>query len=380
MATALTSALPSIHPVLDPLIVSLADAGDLASGRVGQSSCEVQIEVEDVLDSDEWRLIGELLNPYDYTTDTAKAVIHKTLQGALAPDNPLGIINSMVTEITGILKRYRLKVRDVVDGVPVGAFATLDPALAWQAGRRIQLASNDYLSGRAYFLLSVRPTQRRIHPNEPILVQFLALESSADADIVLDIIYTDGTTDTQNLGGVPIEANHVYAMAISPPSGFATLPAKITLSVNAAEFVGSKPTQVFTTITKPTPWLQLLYFRNSRGGWDSIACYGKSEEFSTPIGEVFEAQEYPLVNGQTGNTKVFNQRATDSFVFRTGYMSKAEHAAMRDLLLRNEVYHSTNATLYKLIISNATFKVHADDEYLYATEITARYAFDQVAY
>ena len=62
-ATSLTSPLPSIHPVLDPLIVSLADPGAPASGRTGQSQCEVQIEVEDVLNSDAWRLIGEILNP-----------------------------------------------------------------------------------------------------------------------------------------------------------------------------------------------------------------------------------------------------------------------------------------------------------------------------
>lgn len=385
MPTALTSPLPTIHPVYDPLIISLADAAAPASARTGQSQVEVQLEIEDILNSGNWRVIGEYLNPYDYDTDTAKVVLNKALQGALSPENPQDILNTMLTEITGILKRYRLKVRDVVDGTPQGAFATTDSALAWQAGNRVQLSGFNPLAGKAYFFLSVRPTNRRIHPNEPLIVQFLALQSSADADVVLDVIYTDGTTDTLNFAGVPINANKVYAMMISPPAGFATLPAKITLSVNAAEFVGSKPTQVFTTMSMPSPWLQLLYFRNSRGGWDSIACTGKFIEYSTPTGEVFEGQEYsyPPPSGGVGgggNSKTFNQRATDSFVFRTGYMSKDEHAAMRDLLLRNEAYHYWGTDLYKLIITNATFKVQEDGEYLYATEITARYAFEQVAY
>ena len=384
MATALTSPLPSIHPVLDPLIVSLADASDPASGRTGQSQVEVQIEVEDTLDSGTWRLIGEILNPYDYTTDTAKAVIHKALQGALGPDNPEAILSTTLTEITGILKRYRLKVRDVVDGVPVGAFATLDPAIAWQAGRSIQVGTFNPLAGRAYLLLSRRPTARRIHPDEPIIVQFLALESSTNADVVLNVVNTDGTTDSYRFAGEPILANRVYAIAMPAPKNLTKPAVKVTLSIDSSEFTGTKPTQVFTTIAKPTPFRQQLYFRNSYGGWDSIACTGKNEEFSTATGETFEGQEYaydPPSGGVVGgNVRAFNQRATDSFVFRTGYMSKAEHAALRDLLLRNEAYHLSGATLYKLIITNTTFRVHTDDEYLYATEITARYAFDQVAY
>lgn len=380
MATELISSLPLIHPVLDPLIVSLADPDSPASSRAGQSQVEVQIEVEDVLNSDSWRLIGELLNPYDYTTDTAQVVIHKALQGALNPNNPIDIINNMLTQITGIVKRYRLKVRDVVDGIPVGEFATLAPAFAWQAGRRVELGSTDYLTGKAYFFLSVRPTQRRVHPQEGVIVQFLALEDSANADVVMNVTYTDGTTGESRMAGVPIKANCVYAMKTASPANFSSPAAKIVITIDAAEFVGSKPSQTLITMTKPSPWLQILYFRNSRGGWDSIACTGKFEEYSTPTGEVFEGQEYPLTDAQVGNSRTFNQRATDSFVFRTGWMNKAEHASMRDLLLRNEAYHLTGPALRKLIITNTAFKVQADDEYLYATEITARYAYDQVAY
>lgn len=384
MPTSLTSPLPSIHPVLDPLIVSLADAEAPASGRAGQSQAEVQIEIEDVLNSDSWRLIGEILTPYDYTSDTAKVIIHKALQGALNPDNPEGILSNVLTEITGILKRYRLKVRDVVDGVPVGAFATLEPAIAWQAGRSVQVGTFNPLAGRAYLLLSRRPTARRIHPDEPIIVQFLALESSADAGVLLNVVNTDGTTDSYRFAGEPIQANRVYAIALPAPKNLTKPAAKVTLSIDASEFTGTKPAQVFTTIAKPTPFRQQLYFRNSYGGWDSIACTGKNEEFSSATSETFEGQEYgyaaPSGGVVGGNVRAFNQRATDSFVFRTGYLSRAEHAALRDLLLRNEAYHLPGATLYKLIITNATFRVHADDEYLYSTEITARYAFDQVAY
>lgn len=110
MATSLTNPLPTIHPIFDPLIATLADPGDPASGRDGLSQVEVQIEVEDVMNSGSLRLIGELLNPYNLDTDTATAIIHKALQGALRPDNLTTILEFNLTQLTGIIKRYRLLV------------------------------------------------------------------------------------------------------------------------------------------------------------------------------------------------------------------------------------------------------------------------------
>lgn len=52
MPTSLTTPLPSIHPVYDPLIASLQDGADLASAHEGQSQEKVQLEVEDILESE----------------------------------------------------------------------------------------------------------------------------------------------------------------------------------------------------------------------------------------------------------------------------------------------------------------------------------------
>ncbi|SDD38281.1 hypothetical protein SAMN04488104_102731 [Algoriphagus faecimaris] len=41
MATEIVNPLPSIHPVLDPLIVSMADPVSRASGRGDQSQAEI---------------------------------------------------------------------------------------------------------------------------------------------------------------------------------------------------------------------------------------------------------------------------------------------------------------------------------------------------
>lgn len=97
MATQLVTPLPTIHPIFDPLIATLADPGDPASGRDGLSQVEVLIEVEDLMNSGSWRLIGELLNPYNLDTETASAIIHKALQGALRPDYRPAIQNSIST-------------------------------------------------------------------------------------------------------------------------------------------------------------------------------------------------------------------------------------------------------------------------------------------
>lgn len=380
MALALSSPLPAFHPVLNPLIVSFQDPLDLASDRLGNSLIEVQLEIEDVFGSDSWRLIGEFLNPYDYDTDVAKVVLNNALTGVFATD-PSPILSATITEIPGVMKRYRVKARDVVDGIPVGEFAIVGTSFAWNAGSKYILQDTDIIGNRSYYFLSVRPAIRRIHPDEPISIQFVVFNSSPDVcTLNATLTYTDDTVENIDYPLPVLVAGKAYTILLpNPGSGFAKPVKKILYGITGI-FDTSNESAILNTIVNPSPWYKLVYFKNSLGGWESIACMGKSEEFSTASGEVFEAQEYPVTEAKTGNTRSYNQRATDSFVFRTGWMPKAEHTAMRDLLLRNEAYHYSGSKLLKLVISNSAFKVHADDEYLFATEFTARYAYEEVAY
>lgn len=375
MATSLTSALPSIHPVLDPLAVSLQDAADPASDREGQSSVEVQLEVEDTLDSGTWRLIGEFLNPYDYTTDTAKAVIHKALQGALSHFLP-SLTASGAQAMTGVIKRYRLQARDVVDGEAIGSLTATDPGRAWLAGQSYTAQGNDLLTGKAYLFLTTRSLTRRLHPQEKIHLQVLPVVSGTPT-VRIKAYFTDGTDQTDNEVLSAATALVPFAVNITLPTYAETVS---YIEIDLTGLTGTAEKLTYRLISKPTPWFRQLFYANSLGGLDHLAFTGKCEELNNPTAEIFEAQEYPVSNGQLGNSRAFNQRATDSLILRTGYMSEAEARSLRDLTLRNEAWIVDGTSLRKLILSSGQWSPKADDVYLHALELTARYAWDELAY
>jgi hypothetical protein len=375
MAVSLVSALPTIHPVYDPLIVALQDAGDPASARTGQSQVEVQLEIEDVLNSDSWRLIGEYLNPYNYDTDEAQVNLNQALIGALDHFIP-DLTSSGKQAITGTIKRYRLKARDVVDGEAQGSFATLGPALAWLAGNPYPQIGTDLLDGKAYLLLSSRSLARRLHPNETISLQVLPVVSGTPT-LRIKANFTDGTdqTDTTALSA---------ATALVPFYVNITLPSYVkavrSLEIDFTGLTGTAEKLIYWMIQKPSPYFRQLFYCNSLGGLDHLALTGKCEEINQPISELFEAQEYPPTNAQRGNTRAFNQRAVDSLVLRTGYMSEDELRSLRDLTLRNEVYIQEGNALRKLILNNSQWRVKTDGDFLHALEVTARYAWEERAY
>lgn len=375
MATALVNPLPTIHPVYDPLIVALADAGDPASGRTGQSLVEVQLEIEDVLNSDSWRLIGEYLNPYDYDTDEAQVTLHQALEGALSHviPNPNA---SGVQAMPGVIKRYRLKARDVVDGEAQGSFATLGPALAWLAGSQYPSIGTDLLSGKAYLFLSTRSLIRRIHPSESIHLQILPVVSGTPT-LRIKATFTDGTdqTDTSSLSAatayVPFYLNvalPTYAKSVRK------------LEIDLTGLTGTAEKITYWMMQSPSPYFRQVWYANSLGGIDHLAIAGKIEELNQPISELFEAQEYPPAGAQVGNTRAFNQRAVDSLILRTGYMSEDELRSLRDLTLRNEAWIQEGTALRKLILNGGQWRVKTDGDYLHALEVTARYAWEERAY
>lgn len=355
----------------------MADPGSPASGRDGQSQAEIQIEVEDQLNSNEWRLIGELLNPYDYSSDTAKAVIHKILQGSLNHFLPnLTISGSQA--MPGPVKRYRLKIRDIVDGEPVGSLVATDPGRAWLAGQQYLYQGTNLLGGRAYLFLSTRSLERRLHPKEKIHLQVLPI-SSGTPTVRIKSLFIDGTDQTNTVTLSPATALSPFAVNITLPAYNKTAH---TIEIDITGLTGTAEKLTYKLISLPSPFFRQLFYANSLGGLDHIPLTGKCEELNTPTGEIFEAQSYPPPSGEAGggNTRAFNQRATDSLILRTGFMSQAEKKSLRDLILRNEAYLLEGSSLRKIILQNTQWAVSTDDSYLHSLQLSARYAWDEIAY
>lgn len=375
MATTLTSPLPSIHPVYDPLIVSLQDGADLASDREGQSQVEVLLEIEDTLGSDEWRVISEILNPYDYTTDLAKAVLNKALEGALSPFIP-DLTDPDAQVMSGPIKRFRIQARDYVDGEAQGELTASAAGRAWLAGNSYVNKGTDLLTGKAYLFLTTRSLTRRLHPSESIHLQVLPV-SSGTPTIRIKAYFTDGTDQTDTTALDPATALVPFAYNVTIPAYAKTVQ---TIEIDITGLTGVAEKLTYKLISNPSPYFRQLFYCNSLGGLDHLPLTGKSQEINTTSGEVFEAQEYPPINAQVGNFKAFNTRSSDSFVLRTGYMTQDEINSLRDLTLRNEVWLKEGTTLRKLILNNSSWKVLEDGNFLHALEFTCRFAWTENAY
>lgn len=375
MPAQLTSPLPPIHPVRETLQATFADPSALASSRVGICEIEVLLEIEDVYNSNSWRVIGEYLNPYDYSTNTAKVTIHKALQGALTVSIPnFSVQGAQNTQ--GIIKRYRLRARDIVDGVPDSAFMATDPFIAWLAGNEYTREGQSLIAGKAYLFLTTRPLERKYHPSEKIHLQILPI-SSGTPTIRGRAVFEDGTDQTFQVTTGAVTPYIPFGVNMFPPA-FEKQVTKIEFDITGLTGTAEKLT--YKLISNPGPHFRQLFYLNSLGGLESLPLTGKCEETNENTGEVFEGQIYPPSNAQTGTSRAFNQAAQDGMILRTGFMSLADRKAIRDLTLRNDVYLLEGNSLRKMILTNATYTITKDGEYLNSAELTARFAYGNFSY
>ncbi|AWW31826.1 hypothetical protein DN752_17750 [Echinicola strongylocentroti] len=376
MASSLTTPLPAIHPVLDPLQATFADDADPASGREGTSELECQLEIEDDYGSDSFRRIGEFLNPYSYDTDQAFVFLHRSLSGALAFQRP-DLTSSAVQQIDGLVKRYRVQSRDVVDGIEATAFSQSAIFHAWLAGQSYVHNLNDLVSDSAYLFLTSRPLARRLFKKEKITLSILPLISGA-ATLRTVVKYLDGTPDdtfSSSLGSLtqyrPVYWNY-------------TLPANFDLiksvDIDITGLTGTAEKLTYRLIHHRPKYFSQIYYGNSLGGFDSLPLTGVMALSNQPTGEVFETAVVPDHDGQEGTYRTFNQKSHDSMILRTGYMPLEEKLALKDMTLRNHTYLVEGNKLRKLLLENTDHLMRTDGVYQHTAEFTARFAFDNLAY
>jgi hypothetical protein len=377
MATTPTTALPSVSPVRDPLKITFQDPDNLASDNEEPTELEVQVEVEDIQDSDQWKKVGEMLNPYG-PTDTADVLIHRALMGALKPTPP-NLTASGLNSYTSICKKYRLLARDVVGGIPTGNFEISGTAHAWLAGQKYTRQANELVGGRAYLFLQTQGIIRYLHPDQRIHIQFLTFMSGEDIKLSIEAQYTDSTTEEFEINLGNINSHTAYYITIPKPA-FDPEKKLFRFSLRMFGFIGGSQGSMLFYYTRPTQWKQEIFYLNSLGGFENFMFTGKKEEAHTDTGEIFEGQLYPPLVAEEGNYQTFNQRSHESFTLRSGWINYAQREALKDLTLRNEAYMVVGSDLRKLIITNATYQTRKDGEFLYSLELQARFAYDQHAY
>jgi hypothetical protein len=274
-----------------------------------------------------------------------------------------------------IIKRYRIKSRDVIGGIPSGEFNTSSPYLAWLAGKSYKNLNTDFLSGMAYRFLYTSATPRRISPNQLLYVEFITLDAGTGISLRLNATYTDNTTQlfTYSLGNV--NAYTAYGYKIAPPA-YTKEVKSFTISLFGFT---STMESISCSYTQKNLYETEIFYLNSLGGYENCTFTGKTEFSETHSADAFEAQLYPPLNAQKGNYQTFNQKGNEVMVLRSGWVTKEERKGLIDLTLRNEAYLRESLTLEKMLLANGTRVVSKDGEFLYSLEINARFAYDNDA-
>lgn len=373
MATTPISPLPAVFPVRDPFKVSFQDATALASDNDEPTELEVLVQVEDAQGSDIYRTVGEMINPYG-ADDTAAVLIHRALMGALKASPPSLTAVGLIP-FTGICKKYRLQARDIVGGVAMGTFAISDPAHAWLAGQSYTDHGYDLSEGRAYKFLYTQDDPKYFHPNQRFHFQFLTFIAGEDISLLIQAHYTDNTTEDFSTPLGDLTAFTGYAINVPKPVW--TKPLEKFIVTLTGFFASSEAINCY--FRKASQYAQEVFYLNSHGGYENFVFTGKSEYTNTVSGEVFESQVYPGDAADPGNYQSFNQKSFDGVILRSGWLRYADLLALKDMVLRNEVYLVEGTKLRKLIIANATYPTRKDGEFLYSVEIQGRFGFDNTA-
>lgn len=370
------SPLPFIFPVRDTLIISFQDPDHPASDNLEPTELEAQLQVENIYGSGIWITVAEFLNPYT-ADDTASIVINRALVGVLKASPP-NLNTAGLQLLPGIVKRYRIRARDLIGGLPTGDFTTTDPANAWLAGQSYSSMGDDNLySRRAFVFLSSQGDNRTFHPNQDLYIEFLTLIAAESIDIQIEAYYTDSTQESFIIPIGGLAAFQKYGLNIPKPA-FTKEVKYCSLALSG--FLDASATNMSIYFSKTSNYERHLYYLNSLGGYEGIVFTGKTEEFDTTSSDLIEGVLFPAAQSQSGNFQTINQSMFESFTLRSGFLSLRQRNAIKDMTLRNEVYLKIGNNLRKIILSPATFPTRKDGEFLYSIEISARLAYDHTAY
>lgn len=369
MATILTEALSPLSFARNPLVVTFYNDEIAPSERTESVSVEIEVWVELVYNSGTFTKISEFCNPYNMSSEEAKFNISRSLLSCFNPSLP-PVNNSTLTPITGIVKKFKILARDVVGGIPEESFTQTAVFHALMGGTNKSTGELP-LSDKPYILLMKRSSQRRIHINELLHLEFLPLESGTPT---LEITWTTATTsgvteiilpavtqyEPQSINVNLLDRSLIKTMTIRI-LGF-TLPSLETISMIQVSYEKES--------------MRTLIYRNSLGGMETIAMIGINEIKSTTKSDLFETEEAQTFSTSEGNSFAFNQSITQSYLFRTGFLSYYDKIMLFDMPLRNEAYLLWGEEFRKLYIQPGTFLYSRDKEDLHQAEFQARLAYD----
>jgi hypothetical protein len=190
---------------------------------------------------------------------------------------------------------------------------------------------------------------KRVLPDQPELM-YVLWPNATFQNIEVTVNFNDETTAPLSIEHMPVQPLTVASF----PVGYQALgigdvnPAKKVVSY---EVTIADQTRTFLVDHKAYRQHRYLIFRNSLGGFDTLACTGEADE-STDVERKQSARVYDAENPyRLRKSEFFNEHA-ELVKVNTGWLSPVEKNWLNDLLISTEVYEVRGFKLKPVLIKN----------------------------
>jgi hypothetical protein len=234
-------------------------------------------------------------------------------------------------------------------------------------------------------LLSTMPGVRTWHIGQKAWLGLLPPEQ-ATFSLNATVYYTDGTSAAISAASLGVLEKYAPILVdiSNDGRGYSTLnPSKEiskVLATISAPSISFSASVVLVASHGHAPFRREFHFTNSLGGADWLIAYGKgqaSEEHSIEEYEQYLPLGYSLQ--ENPQYSAVRRRPRQSFAVSSGYRSKEEREAAKEILHAEKAYIREGDLFVPIILEGGTVQDEPDGDYRHKLSFSYRYAFDKLS-
>jgi hypothetical protein len=204
---------------------------------------------------------------------------------------------------------------------------------------------NDYLDTSRILSWYPLNTAKKVLTDQPELMYVLWPDLSVRV-ITVVVTFSDGTTENVKIDHMPVQELQVASFAV----GYEALGiADINPTKTVKSYTVSIANHVRSFVVDHNPHYHTTYivFRNSLGGFDTLACTGQKDEI-TEVERKISQRVYDAENPYRHRQDEFYNEHTEIVSVHSGWLTPAEKNWLNDLLISKEVYELRGNKLQKI--------------------------------
>ena len=218
---------------------------------------------------------------------------------------------------------------------------------------------------------------------------FINLTAETTLWLTVKYNYTDGSTATKNIFSFPSVQYRAHNVRVDIPLILST-ESKVTETIelricdSIATVLIEKGTFIIDYEFDTFPQKNIILYKNSLGGYDTLYFSGKSDEikkYSAETATIILPLEHVVTDGENAS---FNNSEFVEKTINSGYVSQEVIESFRDLLLSQEVYYidmlSNAFNLYKIISGTGEVITFQTNSFFYNLEYKFSYSIIENAY